>query len=306
MKNKIKQLWKDIIYQVRYGQPFSKTAIFAIPFFLVLLIYFFWHLLPLASATSIQAGLTVVAEILGVLLGAILVIIGFLSDRLRQAETLLSEALPSYRKIIEAKRDGIVKAREKLVQGVLKTKSNWDANTKKYILALSTLSIALGADANHVSEQLDKLGFSSDEIFEATSIALANFFVELPSNQFFRLLRDAFDYSPIPSGIGIYAPELEGYWMTIYSDMLQDGIMTTLERYEFSRNFLQSWILSITIFINIMTLLASVFTLFGVTEVSFHYSSVKFWICVSLLGFLVSIFFMAISLRRMIVVGIEK
>ena len=123
MKNKISQLLRNIVRRIRYRHPLSKIAILASPFLLAIFVYFLWYLLPLASATSIQAGLTLVAEILGVLLGAVFVIIVFLAERLRDAETLLSKSFPNYRQKIIEDADGIFDAKEQLAKFVLSMNS---------------------------------------------------------------------------------------------------------------------------------------------------------------------------------------
>lgn len=73
-------------------------------------------LVPKADAGSIQAGLTIIAEILGVALGAVLVVTVLLIEQRQQAEEHLRRVLPKYRRLIQSSIDTVNAAREELVE----------------------------------------------------------------------------------------------------------------------------------------------------------------------------------------------
>jgi hypothetical protein len=102
----------------RFEHPCTKaaslTAFMAVVLWALALIF----LLPHADHTSIQAGLTIIAEILGVLLGAILVVVGFLTEQGRQAEDLLVSASQKYRALLEEHLEEINAERQGLVKSV--------------------------------------------------------------------------------------------------------------------------------------------------------------------------------------------
>jgi hypothetical protein len=301
----MKGFLENLYSRIRYSSPFVKIATAAILILLFISAFFFSQLFPLASADSIRAGLTLIAEMLGVLLGAILVIYGLSVDQLQRAESLFSNAFSQV--LIGVKKDVnyIVEARMQLVRGVMSgkntlgEKSSIDGITtlKKCITALSVLSITLKAeDSGFVWNQLKEIGYSESEFLETTFIA--SLLADTNAYNFFRLLTDGL------SGINEWSSskQLNAYWDKTYTAMHQAGISDALDRYESSRDFLGSWILSVTIFEIIITLFTSVATIFAVTEVTFHHSLIVIFIFASLLGFLASIVLLSLVLRRIFVI----
>ncbi len=306
MKNRVSQSLKDLVSGIRYGHPFLRTIAIAIPILLAFLVFFVARVFPLASADSIRSALTLITEIIGVLLGAVLVIIGLSIDQVRGAETVLLSAFPKYHRKAEADKDQVVKARQQMVQGllqnkfILEEKELAEGNTimKKSVLALSSLTIGLEAeDRDSVWNQLAELGYSEGEIIETTWFE--SILGTLTSYRFFRLLKVGLD----PNAINEWCTkELMNFSEEMETSRNRDGIIDALNRYESSRDFLGSWRLSITIVANIITLLISLFTVFGVTKTSYNYLSISVLVYISIIGFLLSISLLSLSLRKMLTI----
>ena len=94
------------------------TALFVLaPFgFLV-----FRDSLRAADASSIQAGLTLTTEIFGVIIGAILVIIGLLIEQDRQAQTVMSSAFLRNRQRLQDNVKLVLKARSEFIAAMPKS-----------------------------------------------------------------------------------------------------------------------------------------------------------------------------------------
>ena len=310
MGKKINQIFASVVTLIKDGHPFLRIAIFAFPILLIFSVFFFWQLLPLASATSIQAGLTLIAEILGVLLGAVLVVIGLLIDQFRQAETILSTTYPYYRQQAEKDINLIVEARQQIVKGLLDNKfileekelSEKNEIVKKCISALSSLTIALEAeDRDTVWKELEQLGHSEGEVVETTWFE--SILAAVTPFRFFRLLEDGLN----PDGINEWcSAEIMDYSEEIVTRMMREGIFTALHRHNSARDFLRSQILSITIIVITMALFITIFTIFGVSEATFHNRVVTVPIYFSLFGFLLSMILLPLSLLKMFAVGVES
>jgi len=87
----------------RFGHPYRKTAYITAFMLVVVFIASVLFLLPYADYTSVQAGLTIIAEILGVLLGTVLIVIGLLIDQDHRARELLRRAFPMTHKFLHSK-----------------------------------------------------------------------------------------------------------------------------------------------------------------------------------------------------------
>jgi len=300
----------EFISSIRYGHPFLRIVLFASPILLTFTIFFFVWLFPLASASSIHVGLTLIAEILGVLLGSILVIIGFLIDQIHQSETLLSTFFPFYRQQIEKEVDYIINARHQIIQGLLKDKvilnerklSEKNGIIKKSISALSALSIAMEAeDRDVIWNELDEIGYSEGDIIETTWFEST--LTTLTPYRFFNLLIDGLNPDIVNERC---SNELIQYTEESETKMMRDGIVSAFHRYKFARAFLKSWILSVTIVFITMTLFIAIFTIFGVSETTFHNPIVLIPIYITLIGFLISIVLLPLSLMKVFSLGVDQ
>lgn len=103
---------------VRYTHPYTWATRVASLELVAILLLGLVFLVPKPDAGSIQAGLTIIAEILGVALGAVLVVTVLLIEQRLQAEEHLRRVLPKYRRLIESSIDTVNAAREELVERV--------------------------------------------------------------------------------------------------------------------------------------------------------------------------------------------
>jgi hypothetical protein len=111
---------------IRYGHPYKKAMYVASLGMAAILLFTLRFLLPRADAASVQGGLTIIAEILGVLLGAVLIVVGLLVEQRLQAEEHLRGILQNYRSLIQSKRGSLESGRRQLVERVKEGKIQLD------------------------------------------------------------------------------------------------------------------------------------------------------------------------------------
>ena len=103
---------------LRNGHPYQKAFLSVGLLVIVVFVLGLVFSLPEADANSVQAGLTVIAETLGVLLGVVFVVIVLLIEQGRQAKDLLVAASQKYRDLLSQHINDIDAERKKLVSSV--------------------------------------------------------------------------------------------------------------------------------------------------------------------------------------------
>jgi hypothetical protein len=263
------------------------------------------YLLPNADSASVQAGLTVIAEILGVLLGAVLVVVVLLIEQGHQAEELLRRAFPKYRRLIDSHSEQIDLGRQQLIEEVKSGQIQFDdpaflgpsgipapAKYRDVIANLSALALAVnGAMLDTVEQELDDLGYSEDE----KSHILYGMGITADYNpvDFLRLADDALDLRYVSPY------EVSDLAIKVFEGYSHDGINKALSQFTRSQSVLRSIFLAATIAILTLTTVGATLTLFGITDetviVPFYIRIVAFIV----MGFVISVLLALFLIEKM-------
>ena len=296
---------KKIFTSIKDSHPYLKAIFIVGLFLLAYLIYFAIKVLPVVDATSIQSGLTLVAELLGVMLGALLVVIVLLIDQLHQAESILESSHPAYHSVFKQHQRIIISTRNRFLKLVESGEVALDDKTSKetsmtfrdVISSLTSLVFYFEANSAEMEEQLKKIGFSSEEI---SGIWVNGSAAILEPYVFFRTLKNALNIYAIHDWC---SKSMFKFMIDLVQGLFRDGIIRALSRYEISRGFLRSWSLAFALAITTFTLFISIFTIFGVTVNTYESLGVLIPLCVSIVGFLTSVILSSFTIQKMFSVG---
>jgi hypothetical protein len=231
-------------------------------------------LLPQADHTSVQAGLTTIAGILGVLLGSVLVVVVLLVEQGRESEQFLRGIYHQYHELLESNLEHIDESRQRLTELVRSGEirlnesvfvgADGEASTTEYCDVLSSLfalTYALRPAAYDTLEAtLNDLGFDQDQrdkILFGEGISAA-----YDPVGFMRLAGDALDAIALPKWCGEDAADLAYEIMRRHMVEGVDGALSRLDR---SRTVLKSSTLAADIVLLTSTTLGAVMALFGAT-----------------------------------------
>jgi len=190
---------------VRYGHAYKKAMYLAALVTIVLFGLSLAFFLPNADPTSTQAGLTIIAEILGVLLGVVLVIVVLLVEQGQQAEELLRGAYQKYRRLMQSSLQQVGAARQQLMERIGSGEiqlndplfvgpSGIPSSTRfrDVIGNLFALTVAMHPQLHEECEDdLDALGYSEDE--KKKFIVSKGLLADYHPVDFLKLVEDAFD-----------------------------------------------------------------------------------------------------------------
>jgi hypothetical protein len=283
---------------IRYGHTHQKALYVTAFAVLVIFVLGLVFLLPHADHTSVQAGLTIVAEILGVLLGALLLVVERLVDQGQQAAQLLRTAYKEYYDLVKAHLEEIDTACNRLIDLAKGGKIKLDAPTfvgphsvpskTKYrdvignLIALANAMDSLGYDEAETT--LDDLGFDQsqrDHILFGRGLSAV-----YDRAEFLKIVEDALDYMVLSEWC---SHEISDLAIEILRKYMQGGVDRALSHLERSRSVLRSRSLAAGLFVLTSTILGSVMTLFGATDSTVG-TPVYMWIVALITtGFLLSI-----------------
>ena len=161
MQRRIRDFWESI----QYLHPYVIAAIVSLVL-IIILVFALSSLIPFTTASASHAALTVIAEILGVLLGVFLIIITLLIEQIRQAESVITRAFPKYNKLAKLESNAIIAGRKQLIDLIAKgevslhepTFEEVDISFREAINYLSTLSAAINVeDTEKIEKDLEKI-----------------------------------------------------------------------------------------------------------------------------------------------------
>lgn len=269
------QIYERFKIFVRYGQTYKKAIYLAAFVTIVLSGLGLTFFLPNADSTSIQAGLTIIAEILGVLLGVVLVIVVLLVEQGQQAEGLLRGAYQKYRRLMQSSLQQVSAARQQLLEKIRSGEiqlndplfvgpSGIPSSTRfrDVIGNLFALTAAMHPQLyEECQDDLDALGYSEDE--KEKFIISKGFLADYHPADFLKLVEDAFD-------LNCMAPycsnEVSDLASEIFVGYIHDGVEKALSQFHRSRNVLRSKVLPTAITLLTLTTVGSIMTLFGITD----------------------------------------
>ena len=296
---------------VRHGHAYKKAIYVAAFVTIVILGLGLAFLLPNADSTSVQAGLTIIAELLGVLLGGVLVVVVLLVERVQQAEELLRGAYQKYRRLIESSLEQVDAGRQQLIEQVKSGEiqlndplfirpSGIPSKTKfrDVIGNLFALTVAMRLHLfEECEDELDALGYSKDEKdeFIIHKGLVADYH---PPAYFLELIKDAFDLSCMAPYCSSKVSHLAS---EIYEGYIQDGVDKALSQLHRSQNVLRSKTLAAAITLLTLTTIGAVMTLFGITDKTVTMPVYTWVIVLVMTGFMLSVLLTLLLIEKMLV-----
>jgi cytochrome c biogenesis protein CcdA len=297
---------------IRYGHPYKKTTYVAMFGIALILVFALIFLLPNADANSVQAGLTIIAEILGVLLGVVLVVVGLLVEQRFQAEEHLRGILQKYRSLIQSQlgavnsgrqqfitqaREGKIQLSEPIFVGPSGTPSS--TTFRDIIGALSTLSSIYSAmlakhEFERVEEDLKDLGYSEDEAIHILYVRAST--ADTDAEEFLRLVDEALDFTCIPAYCDNQVSDLA---LQIYQQYERDGVSTALRRLDRTRRFLKSRVFVAGLIVPTLTTVLAVLTIFGITDTTVYLSAYGSIVVAIMIGFVLSVVLTLLLVEKM-------
>lgn len=273
----MKVIFRRLRELFRYAQAY-KIAVYMTSFLtLVIYVLGMFFLIPNADSTSIQSGLTIITGILGVLLGAIIVILIFSLEQGQQGEELLRNLYYKYRKIIESNFEHVNAGYRQLFKLVRKDEiklndpifigpSGIPSKTRycDVIGSLSGLTVFIRPTLlDELEKDLNNLGFSRDKInsYLYGKGALA----DLDTFYLFELIEVGLDLSCLAPWC---SNEVSDLALDIFHKFSNDGVDKALFRLKRTRKILNGKILFIALTIITLTIISSVLIIFSITPIT--------------------------------------
>jgi hypothetical protein len=302
LRNQLKYV-KD---SFRFGLLYRKGIYLSAVIMVIIAIAGTSYSLKYADASSIQSGITIITEILGVLLGAVLVIVVFLVEQGQRAEERLLRACPVYRRKIESKIGLVEKAIDQLSRLVKSKKITLDQSipdpmgaplATKYgdvIGNLVGLKVAVDNSFEHYEKVLADIGFTKEEKDEYIYGQGAT--ADFDSAQFLKLIEDALDANCL---FPLCSDDVGTFALDIFQGYSHDGISQAISHSERSRRVLRSRVLAACITSIMSSMALAIVTLFGITEQSLKLPGTISIVTIVIAGFFVSVLLTLVLAQQM-------
>jgi hypothetical protein len=289
---------------VRHTHPYNKALVLVNLLVVVSFVFGLVFLLPKADENSIQAGLTIIAETLGVLIGVTFVVIVLLIEQGRQAEDVLIVASQKYRDLLTKHVDEIDTERKELVTSVKRGRIQLDepqpgfnpVEHREIIYSLSQLVIVLRSELlGDVLRDLYDLGYTQED---TKDMPIAKLRTDRYPAEFLQFVRTTLNQRFIPLWKSNVVRDLVFRVNAQYS---RDGIRTALRRLEKLNSVLKSKAFAASIAVPTLTTVLAVLTVFGVTDKTIYASLYQWLIIVSMAGFALSVVLALLLVKKMLV-----
>lgn len=266
-------------YFLRHMSLYDKATYISACCLVLVFLFGLAFLLPNADSSSTRAGLTIIAEILGVLLGAALVVAGLLIEQSGQAEQLLRTVFPKYRGLIQQRARTVGRARAELCARIGEGKIQLDdplwvgwtgkpssTSFRDVVSAASTLVYTLRGlsavgESGYPEEDLRLLGYSQDEIGKVLYADSQR--ADTDAESFLRTVLTALDVSCIVPNC---SNEAGDFAMQVFADSERDGVGQALRRLDRSRRLLGGKAFAVGVILPTITMASAVLTVFGITN----------------------------------------
>ena len=288
---------------IRHGHIYAKIVYIAATVVTVIFGLGITLVFPRADASSIQSGLTVIAEMGGVLLGVVLVIIGTLVQQEQNSNALLRDAYPRYYTLIQSHLEQVNAGRRKLVNLVrakqIKLRDPiFPPLATQYSDVLGSffgLSIVFKlTDIDEAETTLEQLGFTENDINNV--LFGQGVLGDYDPQTFLNLVKGAFNILCGPllgwEGVGDLSSKL-------LVDYNREGIDDALKRLEMSRKFLKGKSLAFSITLLAATTMGAVLALFGTTATTVTNPVFLMVVVAVAVGFYLSILFTLFFMKKM-------
>jgi len=305
--NKIKKTVGKFDEFIRYGSPFKKALAILIPLSIIAFILSLHFIIPNMDKDSIQAGLTIVAEIQGVMLGVVLVILGVLVEQGKSSEEILRQFYPKYRHLMEDKiqllHDGLNEFRKsiddkdiELHDSIYIPKKGHELDTKyKDVLGyLIALLFAL-EPYNFEKYQLEFGSFGYSEKEKDRYLFGKGVTAAVDPVDFFEVVVEA--TTPI---VHWFNKELNGFCSDLFTQLMNEGILKALGNQQKSEKLIRSKVLTITISCLVIFTGLPVLIIFGVVDAVIPILSFRIVIASIQAGFVTSVIMTLILLGNLV------
>jgi tyrosine-protein phosphatase YwqE len=292
---------------IKYSHPYTKGMTFSALILFIIGLVGIICLMKRADATSIQAGLTIVAEILGVLLGTVLIIVVLLIEQGQRAEELLRGSYPKYRRKIETNITTIEKAFKQLIKLIknqtiqldehiiLPNDIYLDTKYRDVVGNIIGLIISIRKKPFEYYEKiLADLGFIEDEQNEILygKGALA----DIDPTHFLKLVEDALDVNCLVQWCSNDVGDLAS---DFFEEFSHEGVNQAISHFERSRTVLRSKSLVACMVLIMASMALAVVTLFGMTEQALAETNIILLVSAILIGFFISVVLTMLLTQKM-------
>jgi hypothetical protein len=290
---------------VRVGYPYQKARYVAAFLVFVAFALSLAFLLPNADYASVQTGLVAIAEILGVLLGVVLVAIVLMVEQGRQAEDVLTTPSQTYRELVAQHIEDIDNARRALIasarRGVIQLdqpQGRFDLATNREVIgSLSSLIVVYRPEMfSEVLEALTNLGYTEEEK-DAIFSDIARLGTGRFPGAFLTFLSRALNRRFLPLLPDRVVRELVS---RVDAGYLRDGVPTALRRLETSKRVLRSKTLALTVVVPALITALDVMVLFGITEDTVCVPLYRWLIILIMAGFAASLVLVLFLINKML------
>ncbi len=295
----------------KYAPTHRKAIYFTVFACSIMYILGLFYVFPGLDAASVRVGLSVIVGILGVLLGAILLVVERQIDHGQEGMHICKSSYPKYKELIEQHIDEIDKEGKRLIKLVKEKEINIDTpafgglkgispSKTKYrdiIGNLIVLSFILKRlDINGIEASLKDIGLSDKEVdeFEFGKGVIGAY----NSAKFLKIVDDALYYPFISEWSN---EKLEKLSSKILSDYNHEGIDKALEKVEGSKSIMGSKLLGFGIFMLSSTTFGSIILLFSTTKNTVS-TPIYYWLVICLFTcFFVSILVTLVLLEKIFI-----
>ena len=232
-------------------------------------------LLPKADPAAVRTSLSITAQILGVLLGAVLVVVWLLIEKSQRSEELLRRAFRKYRRLIDNRFKAVLLGLQELIrqakdgairlnEPIFLDRSGNPANSNygDVISSLYALAVIMrGPVFDDIEKDLDELGYSEKERDEI--LYRKGFMLDDQTTGFLRLIEDALDLNCIAPQC---SNEVSDVAVEVFDGYNRDGVCEAFLQLERSRKVLGSRILAVCVSVIALTAVGSVLSILGITN----------------------------------------
>jgi len=298
----------ESLYLLVKFKPYKIAILFAAIILILIYVICFFFILPFSDTSAIQIGYSIIAQILGVLLGALVVLIILLIDQKQQSEKhLISEyyyyknkMLQNIELIENVKKElyrylksGNIKMEEHLV---FPDREYSKKKFKDIYINLTSLLLFLKPE---ISDELIKefKEFNISEDVQDEILYVKGLLPEYESPIFFKLIEDGLDIT----FLSLYCSnEISDFAIKFFQEFSQKGISDSIKIYESSNNTLKSKILAVDLFLIIVAISGSVFSIFGLTTQFTKLPLFKYSLYSIITLFFLSLFFSLLLMEKIL------
>jgi hypothetical protein len=263
---------------LRFAHPYTQAACVAAAGSVLLVILAALFFLPRSNAGSLQAALTIITEILGVVLGAVLVVTVLLIEQSHDSEELLRSVFKGYRARVGSAVSIVNGDRRQLVAQLRAGKIELDQaayispesgpSSTKYRDLLNAQSGLIMLSLDHkgaprvgqLEHDLKALGYSEQDVISVLHVRWAS--AAWDPGRFLTLVDKVFDLRFLQAWA---SGEFLDLAMNLYEERGADGVSNALSQLERARDYLRSKTFIAGVIVPTFTILLAIAVVIGTT-----------------------------------------